>query len=587
MWRGPGTRDSSDEEWEQDFWETARPESHGLDATVDTHGMLNHALRVRPPEDPPNPAKRAAEEVREAFATADSIHEEFIEVGDDNAVDEAESIDKQQPLDIDTERDVIDTNFDGGALEESLEGLYEGARSSKLAATILLMNLCTVHGVTNQCANELFSLLHSHLLPENNTLPQTHHSAKSLTSKLGLTYTRIHACERGCILFRGPHENELYCPKCGGRRYRDEARRCFPLKVLRHFPIIPRLKRMFMSPCISKLLLWHAENRSNREGEDGLVRHPCDSKAWQHFESNVDPSFATDARNIHFALAADGVNPYKQNRSPWSTWPVVLLNYNLPPWLSTKKFFIMLALLIPGRESVTLDCFDVYLEPLVEELLELWIGVPAHDVSKDAGNRDFTLRAMLLWTIHDFPGYGTVGGFSHQGYAACPWCGVDLGAEHSTELGKQTYAGTRRWLPEGHPYRSEEMKDHFNGSVETRPKPRTVTVEEQICHALECEAWKAGGCVGGAAADPSKKYGLKRLSILFRLLYWKVSLLADVVLENDLPMTSCRLQSPPKLSRKSFCSRTHFEVSRYDSNVTAGAVKSHRVLQVMSMTYWW
>ena len=75
-----------------------------------------------------------------------------------------------------------------------MEGLYEGARSSKLAATILLMNLCTVHGVTNQCANELFSLLHSHLLPENNTLPQTHHAAKSLTSKLGLTYTRIHAC---------------------------------------------------------------------------------------------------------------------------------------------------------------------------------------------------------------------------------------------------------------------------------------------------------------------------------------------------------------------------------------------------------
>ena len=88
----------------------------------------------------------------------------------------------------------------------------------------------------------------------------------------------------------------------------------------------------------------------------------------------------------------------------------------------------------------------------MEELLELWIGVPAHDVSKDAGNRDFTLCAMLLWTIHDFPGYGTVGGFSHQGYVACPWCGVDLGAEHSTKLGKQTYAGTRHWLPEGHPY---------------------------------------------------------------------------------------------------------------------------------------
>ena len=237
----------------------------------------------------------------------------------------------------------------------------------------------------------------------------------------------------------------------------------------------------------------------------------------------MDPSFAGDARNVHFALAADGVKPYKQNRSSWSTWPVVLLNYNLPPWLSTKKFFIMLALLIPGRESVTSDVFDVYLEPLVEELLELWTGVPTHDVSKDVGSRSFQLRAMLLWTIHDFPGYGTVGGFVHQGYAACPWLCEDLGAEHSTELGKQTYGGTRHWLLEDHPLRSENMKKHFDGKMENRPKPRTVTVEEQIRHALECEAWKAAGNRDGSARDPSKIYGLKRLSILFRLPYWKVS----------------------------------------------------------------
>ena len=93
----------------------------------------------------------------------------------------------------------------------------------------------------------------------------------------------------------------------------------------------------------------------------------------------MDPSFAIEPRNVHFALAADEVTLYKQNRSSWSTWPVLLLNYNLPPWLSTKKFFIMLALLIPGKESVTADVFDVYLEPLVEELLELWAGVSAYD----------------------------------------------------------------------------------------------------------------------------------------------------------------------------------------------------------------
>jgi hypothetical protein len=62
--------------------------------------------------------------------------------------------------------------------------------------------------------------------------------------------------------------------------------------------------------------------------------------------------------------------------------------------------------------------------------------IPAYDIMKDVGSRSFTLRGMLLWTIHDFLGYGTVGGFSHQGNAACPCCRSELGAEHSVELGK-------------------------------------------------------------------------------------------------------------------------------------------------------
>jgi cell wall assembly regulator SMI1 len=69
---------------------------------------------------------------------------------------------------------------------------------------------------------------------------------------------------------------------------------------------------MFRSPVISQLLLWHSENRSDRQGGDNLVRHPCNSKAWWHFEENVDPSFRDDVRNVYFALAADGVNPFKQ-----------------------------------------------------------------------------------------------------------------------------------------------------------------------------------------------------------------------------------------------------------------------------------
>ena len=80
----------------------------------------------------------------------------------------------------------------------------------------------------------------------------------------------------------------------------------------------------------------------------------------------MDPTFSRDPRNIHFVLAADGVNPFKQTWLTWSMWSVTLLNYNLPPGLCTKKFFVMLALLIPGKESVTSEVFDVFMEVFVE-----------------------------------------------------------------------------------------------------------------------------------------------------------------------------------------------------------------------------
>lgn len=114
----------------------------------------------------------------------------------------------------------------------------------------------------------------------------------------------------------------------------------------------------------------------------------------------------------------------------------MLLNYNLPPWLSTKKFFVLLALFILRIESITSDNFDVFLEPLVEELLTLSEGVSAYDALKDLEFRRFSLRAMLLWTIYDFPHYGIVGGFSYQEYVACPYCSLELGANLSMELRK-------------------------------------------------------------------------------------------------------------------------------------------------------
>jgi hypothetical protein len=46
------------------------------------------------------------------------------------------------------------------------------------------------------------------------------------------------------------------------------------------------------------------------------------------------------------------------------------------PWLTTKKHFMMLSLIIPEPIVITCEQFDIFIEPLMEELKMLWdVGV--------------------------------------------------------------------------------------------------------------------------------------------------------------------------------------------------------------------
>jgi hypothetical protein len=67
------------------------------------------------------------------------------------------------------------------------------------------------------------------------------------------------------------------------------------------------------------------------------------------------------------------------------------------------------------------------------------------------------------------------------------------------------------------------MKDHFNREREDRGRPRVVTKADQMQRSLEYEAWKIAGNREGSAGDLSKEHGMKRLSILFHLPYWRIS----------------------------------------------------------------
>src|SRR5215216_4543689 len=114
----------------------------------------------------------------------------------------------------------------------------------------------------------------------------------------------------------------------------------------------------------------------------------------------------------------------------------------MPPNVCTKESYYLMALLIPGPKSPGKD-FDLFMEPLVEELQKLWMGVLTRDLySSPPAN--FFLRVVIIWIIRDYPVLGTMSGRTTHGNNACVLCERNLLSY--AILSKICYVGHRRFL---------------------------------------------------------------------------------------------------------------------------------------------
>lgn len=214
----------------------------------------------------------------------------------------------------------------------------------RLSTTLLILNLQSSYSVPNIHTDALLRLLGDEILPQPNTLPRSYLEARKVLKEVGMEYNIIHCCANGCCLYRGALANAMECPQCNEKRYREDTiGKKIPQKVMRYFPLIPRLRHMYGRKKLAHLMTWHSQNISS----DGIMRYVHDTPAWKHVNAQW-PEFGDDDRNVRLGLAMDGVNPYKLMRSKHSTWPILISNYNIPNWLTTKKGFVFLSSIIPG-----------------------------------------------------------------------------------------------------------------------------------------------------------------------------------------------------------------------------------------------
>ncbi|XP_068338900.1 uncharacterized protein [Pyrus communis] len=399
--------------------------------------------------------------------------------------------------------------------------LYPGCGMKKMDFLIRVFQNKCLYGCSESAVQANLQLL-KHILPNGHSLPNNVMSTKGLLKNFMLPHQKIHACENDCMLYWKHNSGLDACQTCGVSRYTTEvdetsrsSKKRIPRKVLRYFPITPRLQRLYMSRHTSEDMCWHGLSRP----EDGFLRHPADSFAWKQLDLKF-PTFGDEMRNVRLGLASDGFNPFGKCSSDYSIWPVLLTVYNLPPWLCMKAPFILMALLIPGKESSGND-IDVYLEPLIDELKVLWTsGVPTYDTFRQ---ETFTLRAAVLWTISDFPAYGNLSGWSTHGKLACPCCNYKTESTYLKKGRKYCYMGHRRFLPMSHVFRRQRKAFNLSDEREQAPSPLTGCECRRQLSILRFKYGKTPRKVVGekrplprATVGPWKKH-----SIFFKLPYWE------------------------------------------------------------------
>lgn len=289
--------------------------------------------------------------------------EEFIYLEKGNIRDELLEHDESPNMDDGMQELLNDTMREGPneeakkflkLVEEGQEELYPGCKTfSRLSFIIRLFIYKCDHKLSNVAFTALLELL-KEVLPHAN-LPKSFNEASKVIKALGLDYTKIDACPNDCMLYWEKHENTSSCHICGSPRWKSKdgdngetngKNHKVPLKILRYFPIKKWFQRLYMCAETARYMTWHVDGREN----DGILQHLVDGQAWKDFDKFY-PRFAQDPRNVRLGFDTDGFNPFHTMSIVHSTWPVILVNYNLPPWMAMKSEFLMLSLLISGPSS--------------------------------------------------------------------------------------------------------------------------------------------------------------------------------------------------------------------------------------------
>ena len=230
------------------------------------------------------------------------------------------------------------------------------------------------------------------------------------------------------------------CPYCEKPRYKSTGA---PVKQFQYLPVKDQLQTMMKDKTLAKQLKYrHTYSTAGRN--DDAIQDIFDCSVYQDLlekrvvvnGQTLDHTYFSDPRDVALGISLDGVTYF--SRRQHSVWPVILVNYNLPPRVRTRRERIICYGVIPG----TVKNLDSYLVPLQDELRELARGASTLDPWAE---ELFWLHVYLILGFGDYPGISKLTRMKgHNGLHPCQFCEI-IGIR--AEGGKVYYVPLYR--PEG------------------------------------------------------------------------------------------------------------------------------------------
>jgi len=164
---------------------------------------------------------------------------------------------------------------------------------------------------------------------------------------------------------------------------------------------------MFLIEDIIELLDYRTTRATHEESDtvsdvfDGKLYCDCCEKFVQVDGQTFDHKYFQDPHDVALGLSLNGFPIF--NKRNLSTWPVILINYSLPPDIRTHLLHVLCYGVIPSPKAV--KDMDSFLHPLYCELEKLTQGIKSMDIRS---KKLFLLHAFLLLIFGDMPAIAKV-----------------------------------------------------------------------------------------------------------------------------------------------------------------------------------